>query len=428
MSVALRVERLGKRYKHYARPADRLLEWGSAGRLVRHTDTWVLRSVSFEVARSEGVAIVGANGAGKSTLMRLIAGTAQPSEGRIEVAGRVAALDLGLGFHPDFSGRQNAFASGGLLGLRAVDLEHLLPEIEAFAEIGAAIDEPVRTYSTGMQLRLAFAVATAVRPEILIVDEVLAVGDAYFQAKCMARIRAFREQGTTLLFVSHDPTAVRRLCDRALLLDRGLLVRQGPAGEVLDYYNALIARLTSAYEIRQGRELLGEGGTTRSGSRAAETLSVELLGQGGPQRAFAVGAPLRIAVRGTARDAVAALTVGFAIRDRLGVEVFGTNTYHLGIPVVSLAPGEAFRAEFELPLLIGVGSYAVTVALHTGATHVEGSYDWWDEVVAFQVLPGGEPVFVGAAYLPTTARLERAGTPGAFPSVAAETNVAGREP
>jgi len=404
LSAALRVERLGKRYKHYARARHRLLEWLSAGRLVRHTAAWVLRGVSFEVARGEGVAIVGANGAGKSTLLHLIAGVTQPSEGRVEVAGRVAALELGLGFHPEFTGRQNAFAAGELLGLRAADVARLLPEIEAFAEIGAAIDDPVRTYSSGMQVRLAFAVATAVRPEILIVDEVLAVGDAYFQAKCMARIRRFRDEGTTLLFVSHDPTAVRRLCDRALLLDRGLLVRQGPAGEVLDYYNALIARLTSDYEIRQGRELAGEGGTTRSGSRDVQTAAVELLGSEGPQRAFPVGAPLRIRVSGAARRAVDALTVGFAIRDRLGVEVYGVNTHHLGAPALTLAAGEGFEAEFELPLAIGVGSYSLTIALHVGATHVEGNYDWWDEVTTFQVVPGSEPYFVGAAYLPTSVR------------------------
>jgi len=408
LSAALRVERLGKRYKHYARARHRLLEWLSAGRLVRHTAAWVLRGVSFEVARGEGVAIVGANGAGKSTLLHLIAGVTQPSEGRVEVAGRVAALELGLGFHPEFTGRQNAFAAGELLGLRAADVARLLPEIEAFAEIGAAIDDPVRTYSSGMQVRLAFAVATAVRPEILIVDEVLAVGDAYFQAKCMARIRRFRDEGTTLLFVSHDPTAVRRLCDRALLLDRGLLVRQGPAGEVLDYYNALIARLTSDYEIRQGRELAGEGGTTRSGSRDVQTAAVELLGSEGPQRAFPVGAPLRIRVSGAARRAVDALTVGFAIRDRLGVEVYGVNTHHLGAPALTLAAGEGFEAEFELPLAIGVGSYSLTIALHVGATHVEGNYDWWDEVTTFQVVPGSEPYFVGAAYLPTSVRFNGA--------------------
>lgn len=412
MTVALRIERLGKRYKHYARPRDRILEWISAGRTMRHHAAWVLRGVSFEVARGEGIAIVGANGAGKSTLLRLIAGTTQPSEGRVEVAGRVAALELGLGFHPDFTGRQNAFTAGELLGFGAADVERLLPEIEAFAEIGAAIADPVRTYSSGMQLRLAFAVATAVRPEILIVDEVLTVGDAYFQAKCIARIRRFREEGTTLLFVSHDPTAVRRLCDRAFLLDRGLLVRQGAASEVLDYYNGLIAKLTNDYEIRQGHALAGEGGTTRSGSREVQTAAVELLGERGPQRAFAVGAPLRIRVSGTARRAVETLTVGFSIRDRLGVEVYGTNTHHLGIAVPALAEGEPFAAEFEVPLQIGVGSYAVTVALHVGASHVEGNYDWWDEVATFQVVPGSEPVFVGAAYLPTIGRFEGGGTPG----------------
>jgi len=404
VTATLRVERLGKRYKHYARPRDRVLEWLSGGRVVRHTPAWVLRGVSFEIARGEGVAIVGANGAGKSTLVRLVAGTTQPSEGRVEVAGRIAALELGLGFHPDFTGRQNAFAAGELLGLRAPDVEALLPEIEAFAEIGAAIDDPVRTYSSGMQVRLAFSVATAVRPELLIVDEVLAVGDAYFQAKCMARIRRFRDEGTTLLFVSHDPAAVRRLCDRAVLLDRGLLVRQGPVGEVLDYYNALIARLTSDYEIRQGRELAREGGTTRSGSREVQTATVELLGPEGPQRAFTVGAPLRLRVTGVAQRAVESLTVGFAIRDRLGVEVFGVNTHHLGAPALALAAGEGFEAEFSLPLAIGVGSYSLTVALHVGANHVEGNFDWWDEVATFQVVPGSEPYFVGAAYLPTSVR------------------------
>lgn len=405
---AIRVEQLGKRYKHYARARHRLVEWATAGRARRHQDTWVLRGVSFELARGEAVAVVGSNGAGKSTLLRLVAGATQPSEGRIEVSGRVASLELGLGFHPDFTGRQNVFTSGELQGLRRDEVERLMPEIERFAEIGAAIDEPVRTYSSGMQLRLAFAAATAVRPDVLIVDEVLAVGDAYFQARCIARIRDFRAAGTTLLFVSHDPTAIRRLCDRALLLDRGLLIRQGDAGSVLDYYNALIARMTSEYEIKQGAALAAEGGTTRSGSQAIMAKRVELLGAAGPQRVFPVGSRFCVRVHGEAREAVDAFTLGIAIRDRLGVEAFGTNTHHLGVASPSLAAGESFVAEIELPLNLAVGSYALTVAIHAGAVHVEGNYDWWDEVVSFQVMPGGEPVFVGAAYLPSTARFTQA--------------------
>jgi lipopolysaccharide transport system ATP-binding protein len=173
---------------------------------------------------------------------------------------------------------------------------------------------------------------------------------------------------------------------------------------VLDYYNALIARMTSEYEIRQGASLTGEGGTTRSGSQAIVTRRVELIGSDGPQRVFPVGSRLRVRIRGEAREAVASFTVGIAIRDRLGVEAFGTNTHHLGVASPSLDPGEAFCAEIELPLNLAVGSYALTVALHAGAVHVEGNYDWWDEVVSFQVMPGGEPVFVGSAYLPSSAR------------------------
>ena len=405
--AAIRVERLGKRYKHYARPTHRLLEWASAGRVVRHDDAWVLREVSFEVGRGEAVAVVGANGAGKSTLLKLIAGTTRPSEGSVSVAGRAAVLELGLGFHPDFTGRQNVRAAGDLLGVRGADVERLLPEIEAFAEIGSALDDPVRTYSSGMQVRLAFAIGTAVRPDILIVDEVLAVGDAYFQGKCIARIRRFREEGTTLLFVSHDPTAIRRLCDRALLLDHGLLVRQGPTGAVLDYYNAMIARMASAYEIRQGAEAGGAGRGTRSGTREVEVTRVEVLDAEGPARAVPVGAPLRVRVHGRARCEVQELTVGIAIRDRLGVEAFGTNTFHLGVPRQALAAEEPFCAEFALAANLGVGRYALTVALHVGAVHVEGNYDWWDEATEFQVLPGREPVFVGTAYLPTRVRFTR---------------------
>jgi lipopolysaccharide transport system ATP-binding protein len=281
-----------------------------------------------------------------------------------------------------------------------------MPEVEAFAEIGAAIDDPVRTYSSGMQVRLAFAIATAARPELLIIDEVLAVGDAYFQQKCIARIHRFRDEGTTLLFVSHDPAAIKRLCERSILLDRGLLIREGPSGEVLDYYNALIARMTSAYEIREGAALRsqGQGGTLRSGTGEVVVTRVELLDERSPSRAFPVGARLRVRVEGEARRDVDEVTVGIAIRDRLGVEAFGTNTHLLGLPRRALAQGDAFCAEFALPLNLGVGSYTLTTAVHVGAVHIEGNYDWWDEVVTLQVIPGDEARFVGTAYLPTEVR------------------------
>jgi lipopolysaccharide transport system ATP-binding protein len=399
--VAVRAEKLGKRYKQYAHSSGRLIEWVTGGRVQRHNPTWVLRGASFEVRAGESLAIVGANGAGKSSLLKLIAGLTRPSEGSVAVNGRVAVLQLGLGFHQEFSGRQNAYAAAELLGVRTAEVARLMPEVEAFAEIGAAIDDPVRTYSSGMQVRLAFAIATAARPDILIIDEVLAVGDAYFQQKCIARIHRFRDEGTTLLFVSHDPAAIKRLCERSILLDRGLLIREGPSGEVLDYYNAIIARMTSDYEIREGAALRSQGGTLRSGSGEVLVTKVELLGEQGPVRALPVGARLRVRVEGEAKQDVDEVTVGIAIRDRLGVEAFGINTHLLGVPPRALAQGEAFCAEFALPLNLGVGSYTLSTAVHVGATHIEGNYDWWDDVVNLQVIPGEEARFVGIAYLPT---------------------------
>ncbi len=248
---SIEVANLGKCYKHYPKPADRLWEWLTPRKRSRHAEHWVLRGLQFRVQPGEGLGIVGVNGAGKSTLLKIIRGTVRPTVGEVVLGGRLAGLELGLGFHPDFSGRQNVFTAGALLGLDAAMVERLLPNIEDFAEIGAVLDDPVRTYSAGMQLRLAFSLATAVRPDILVIDEALAVGDAYFQQKCVTRIRNFREQGTTLLLASHDATAVKTLCDRALLLDEGVLVREGDPDRVFEYYNAMIGRRTAEYQIRE---------------------------------------------------------------------------------------------------------------------------------------------------------------------------------
>src|SRR5579862_3817599 len=220
----IRVSQLGKAYKYYPTRWSRLAEWLVPFGPPRHELKWVLRDINFHVSPGESVGIIGINGAGKSTLLKLIAGTAIATKGSVAMTGRVAALlELGMGFHPDFTGRQNAFMAGQLLGLGTQELLALMPEIEAFAEIGDYVDQPVRVYSSGMQMRLAFSVATAKRPDILIVDEALSVGDAYFQHKSFDRIREFKQQGTTLLMVSHDKTAIQSICDRAILLDAGRL-------------------------------------------------------------------------------------------------------------------------------------------------------------------------------------------------------------
>lgn len=231
------VSGLGKAYRQYPNRWSRLAEWVLPFSRPRHTLHWVLRDISFHVESGEAVGIIGINGAGKSTLLKMITGTSQPTTGTVEVSGRISALlELGMGFHPEFTGRQNVFMAGQLLGLTADEIAVLMPEIEAFAGIGEYVDQPVRVYSSGMQVRLAFAVATAKRPDILIVDEALAVGDAAFQRKCFQRIEAFRVSGTTLLFVSHDIDTVKRLCNAAIFLKSGTIHKAGKAKDVCDSY------------------------------------------------------------------------------------------------------------------------------------------------------------------------------------------------
>jgi lipopolysaccharide transport system ATP-binding protein len=297
--------------------------------------------------------------------------------------------------------------AGQLMGLPTQDLAALIPDIEAFSEIGEYIDQPVRTYSTGMAVRLAFSVAVAARPEILIVDETLSVGDAYFQHKCIRRIKEFQDAGTTILFVSHDPTAVKSLCGRALLLDGGRLIQDGPPDRVLDYYNALIAKREASREILQAEAESGRT-TTRSGTFEARITEIELLdADGRPARAFVVGDPGRIRawVRFTAT--VVAPTVGILIRDRLGNDVFGTNSFFVAPIEGTYATGDELIVDFDIQLNLGVGSYTLTVAVHSDATHLVNNYDWWDKVLAFQMVPGPESFFIGSAWLPVRLHVER---------------------
>ena len=410
MSGELAVSGLGKSYRRYARPWHRLCEWATGGRLVWHETFWALRGITFSVASGESVGIIGLNGAGKSTLLKILTGTTQPTEGQVQLGGRVAALlELGMGFHPDFSGRQNVMMAGQLMGLPVREIARMMPDIEAFAEIGEYIDQPIRTYSTGMGVRLAFSVATAARPEVLILDETLSVGDAYFQHKCIRRIKEFQEAGTTILFVSHDPTAVKTLCGRALLLDGGRLIQDGPPDLVLDHYNALIAKREANQEILQAEAASGRM-TTRSGTFEARIAAIDLLdADGRPARAFTVGERARIRARVEFTSALVAPTVGVLIRDRVGNDVFGTNSFHLAPIDGTYEPGDEMTVDFDIQLNLGVGGYTLTAAVHSDATHLVNNYDWWDKVIGFQILPGPAPPFIGSAWLPVRLHVERHG-------------------
>jgi lipopolysaccharide transport system ATP-binding protein len=398
---SLHVADLGKAYRFYPSRWARLGEWLVPGKC-RHELHWVLRHIGFSVAPGESVGVIGRNGAGKSTLLKLITGTTQPSEGQVTVTGRIAALlELGMGFHPEFTGRENVFMTGQLSGLSAPEIASAMPQIESFAEIGRYIDEPLRTYSSGMQVRLAFSVATAFRPDILIVDEALAVGDLYFQHKCYARIRQFRAEGMTLLFVSHDPGAIKSLCDRAILLDAGGIRADDRPDDVLDYYNALIAAQENA-EVTAPDRAPSPGAGVRSGDRRAALLDVALFADEQPAKVVRVGQAVRLSIRFRKHVDVGDLTVGFLIRDRLGNDVYGTNSWLLGDEKLRSVPvGAVACVDCRIPALnLGPGSYSVTVALHSNVTHLEDNYDWWDKALVFEVVRGTELFFVGVAHLP----------------------------
>ncbi|MDU4250158.1 ABC transporter ATP-binding protein [Pseudomonas sp.] len=392
------VRGLGKAYKQYPTRASRLLEWLWPSR-PRHRLQWILQDIEFEVESGEAIGLVGVNGAGKSTLLKMITGTTQATTGHIRVEGRVAALlELGMGFHPEFTGRQNVIMAGQLLGLGVEEIHDLMPEIERFAEIGEAIDQPVRTYSSGMQMRLAFSVATARRPDVLIVDEALSVGDAYFQHKSFERIRSFRRSGTTLLIVSHDRSAIQSICDRALLLNNGKLVMQGYPEPVMDYYNALLAERERC-TVRQ--EMLVDGNVrTISGSGEAAILDVRLLDeQGNPQDVVEVGQAVHLEVDVEVREPVERLVLGFMIKDRFGQPMYGINTHRKEQALEGLLVGERITYRFSFPMRLGKGNYSVAFSLSRLDSHLDRNYEWRDFGLVFQVMNIRREDFVGCTWL-----------------------------
>lgn len=403
----INVSNLGKAYKQYPTRWSRLAEWMIPGHKARHSLKWVLQDVNFTVSPGEAVGIIGINGAGKSTLLKMITGTTQPTTGSVSITGRVAALlELGMGFHPDFTGRQNAFMAGQLLGYSVEEIARLMPEIEAFAEIGEYIDQPVRVYSSGMQMRLAFSVATARRPDVLIVDEALSVGDAYFQHKSFDRIREYRKQGTTLLIVSHDKLAIQSICDRAILLNAGRLATQGEPEFVMDCYNAMLADHQNQ-RITQTNSAKGKQ-RVDSGTLEAEIESVELTDESGRRiEVVAVGQRVTAVINVRVKADINGLVLGFGIKDRLGQMIFGTNTYHTNQRIAKACAGDEFRFLVDFEARLGVGSFSIHCSLVESDSHIEKNYHWIDRAEVFEVLNMDKSDFVGSSWNELNFRIER---------------------
>lgn len=420
---------VGKCYQIYERPQDRLKQMLWRGRRQFYREFWALRDISFNVQRGETIGVIGRNGSGKSTLLKLLCGTLTPSTGNLAVQGRIAALlELGTGFNPEFTGRENVYLNAAILGLDDAEIAHYLPEIIAFADIGEFIDQPVKIYSSGMAVRLAFAVAAHVRADILVIDEALSVGDVFFVQKCMRFLRQFQERGT-LFFVSHDTGAVINLCDRVLWLEQGQLRESGPAKTVCEHYLATLREVQAGFAHRKqvnDTRSFWNGVISAASEQDQEALEpidqrlsfinqtrfrndLELFvfcqsTEGNVTGAVRVegvnfidrqGRPLHWMVGGEivilAVDALALVEldmpiVGFYVKDRLGQNLFGDNTYLRYMDefcLVQAGQRLSARFTFRMPVL-PVGSYSVDVAVASGTQQDHFTHFWRHDALVFE--------------------------------------------
>jgi lipopolysaccharide transport system ATP-binding protein len=423
--VVIACEGVGKAYRIYGRPQDRLRQailprlarWTSplvgrlpgqlglqlSRRVARGDAPWytefeALRDISFEVRRGETIGIVGRNGSGKSTLLQVICGTLVPTTGRVETHGRMSALlELGAGFNPEFTGVENVRLYASMLGLSRREIDARFDDIAAFADIGAFIGRPVKTYSSGMYVRLAFAVAVNVDPEILVVDEALSVGDFAFQAKCVRRMRRFLDEGGTMLFVSHDVGAIKSLCSRALYLRGGRMREIGPADLVVRRYlgdvnhdEGLVqgsgASLTGGAEHRSLHSFRqAVAPFRRHTSEQCEFVSVEVLDR--QQRAVGVvgwGELLTVRVALKIHRHIESLAVALYVRDKLQVDLMGTNSVYEDVPLRAMAAGELVELQFEFPNHLSAGEYGICVIASDQPVTTQHYYDWIDLAASFR--------------------------------------------
>jgi lipopolysaccharide transport system ATP-binding protein len=379
------VQNVSKRYHLYQHPFDRVRDSFALGNR-KSTEFWALRNINLRVEKGEVFAIVGPNGSGKSTLLQIISGILQPTSGRVLCSGRVAALlELGAGFNPEFSGRDNVYLNGEIMGLSRKEMDQAFPRIEAFAEIGKFIDRPVKEYSTGMYVRLAFSTAIHVDPEILVVDEALAVGDAIFASRCIQKFEELRQRKVTVLLVSHDLGLVKRLSDRAAFMLQGRVVMQGsPKDAVNQYVGFVLDRERGDRTDTASTAEIAAKSSFRHGDGASHIVDARMLNKLGQScRAFKPGETVVIRVRASFRQAVSNPVVGILIRNRIGMDVFGTNTRLERIELGEFEAGETLEVDFEIDCLLARQEYTLTVATQ----YWNGlSQDWLDDVLDFRVV------------------------------------------
>jgi len=415
---------VSKNYPIYATPSSRLKELLCLNRVSFHHDFAALDDVSFEIYRGETFCIVGENGSGKSTLLQIVAGILYPSKGDVVVSGRVAALlELGSGFNPEFTGRQNVYMNAAILGLSRREIDAKLSQIEEFAEIGEFIDQPVKTYSSGMSVRLAFAVAIHVEPEILLVDEALSVGDIYFRQRCMRKVHEMRDAGVTILFVSHAIAEVKALGDRAMWLNAGRIKEIGNTDSVVTRYMAAMVEKDNVYLATAHRKV--QEGTHqpvkapeivdtipnidhRFGDGRAEVIGITILDAAG-QSLYVLEPSSHIVVRISVRaiEDITLPIVGFMMRNHIGLDFAGTNTAREAFDLPPMAAGDIYTVDFHLQLPeLYPSAFSFSPAIADGTLHSYRTCDWVDNAIVLQMGPANGEVY-GHIHLPCRVELNR---------------------
>jgi lipopolysaccharide transport system ATP-binding protein len=396
---------VSKCYPVYTSASDRLKELATFNCARYHSDFWALRDISFLIERGETFCIIGENGSGKSTLLQLVAGILQPSSGEVQVRGRVAALlELGSGFNPEFTGRDNVYLNASILGLTSKQIDGIYPEIEAFAEIGGFINQPVKTYSSGMTVRLAFAVAIHVDPDILLVDEALAVGDIYFRQRCLRKVHELRTRGVTILFVSHAVGDVKAIGDRCLWLDKGQMREIGDTDAVVAKYLAAMTAKDSNYLEHGHVAVAGDSGIPvesappevveripnidhRHGDGRAEVIGIAVYDEYGRELRLLEPSSrviVRISVR--AKEPLPLPNVGFMLRNHLGIDFAGTNTTREGYQIEPMRSGDIKTVDFHIDLPeLYPSAFSFSPAIANGTLHSYTMCDWIDNAITMQM-------------------------------------------
>lgn len=388
----IQIHNLTKQYSGFASPLERILTALSFGIYKGSVQFTALKDISLEINKGEIAGIIGRNGAGKSTLLKVLSGVSGYNSGLIEIDGEIRSiLELGVGFNPELSGYENVYFNGLVWGFAPKEMKAIISDVFEYAGLNEFLHVPLKNYSTGMIMRLGFSLATARRPDVLLVDEALSVGDASFQQKCISRFREFKKSGTSILVVSHDLELLQSLCDKIFVLDKGKLQFCGRGEEAVSFYIQLLAKKS-----------FGEDTAVSSENEYIDSYSVSFGSNKTKRSIFMIGEEGTLSIKVKLKKQIPFLTVGFHIIDKNGVTVFGTNSYQLNREMNDLLPDQVVSMQYQFPLNIAAGKYSIGISLHEGDNHTKNCYLWKDGVLDFEIERAGAPKFSGSAYLPVT--------------------------